>query len=596
MDLIFHVDIYPRPETGLSSRFFWGSAMGAVMSQGPSSGLSYLKKVFYFTHLMGLSAAALFPFAVWPQIGEAAFSPGFVLMTVLFGYGVAVSAFFFIRGTLKKQLRTQLDMLEPLTGKVETGDETLETLAIAMENGVAQMQELFDAVMSTSDKLIPYYRSLSQSALFLADRANEGLAAAKLTGKDVENMEAKQQDVITLVKALSSQSQDEAALSRELAQSLEEMARAMDHSTAKFIETTTAVEEMTASVREVANQAEDIARSVEDTAQQMDSIGESYDRIRTGAASGNEAVQKVKQDAEEGLSMMTQTLCEIDLMATESQQAMSAMERLAHQAQQVGKIIGVIKELVGDTELLAFNAAIIAAKAGDEGKGFAVVADEIKDLADRTTDSAQDIQRIIQAISKDTEEALSAVEATVKRVSQGKDNSLRTGEALHQIVHSVDLASAATDEISQLTSTQGERARIMLNDAGQSLRSVRAVARAMKEQRAGIGRIQDGVSEMKSAADQVARGMDEQLRATRELDRGLSDRDDQIFAVIEANNFMQEASVRITQHFERAENRLHKNVEKTSTIFNEIDELERFTDRLRQLGQNYVAKTKVADG
>jgi methyl-accepting chemotaxis protein len=562
------------------------------MTQGQSSGLSYLRKVFYFTHIMGLTAAALFPFAVWPQIGDKAFSASFILMTVLFGYIVAVSSFFFIRSTLKKQLRAQLDMLEPLTGKVETGDESLETLNEALDGGVAQIQQLFDAVMSTSDKLIPYYRSLSQAALFLADRANEGLSAAKVTRKDVEVMESKQQDVILLIKALSSQSQDEAALSRQLSQSLEEMARAMDHSTAKFIETTTAVEEMTASVREVANQAEDIARSVEDTAQQLDTIGESFERIRSGSASGNEAVQKVKQDAQDGLLMMTQTLEEIDLMATESQQAMSAMERLAHQAQEVGKIIGVIKELVGDTELLAFNAAIIAAKAGDEGKGFAVVADEIKDLADRTTDSAQDIQRIIQAISKDTEEALTAVEATVKRVSQGKENSLRTGDALNQIVHSVDLASAATDEISQLTSAQGERARLMLNEAGQSLRSVRAVARAMKEQRTGVSRIQDGVTEMKSAADQVARGMDEQLRATRELDRGLTDRDEQIHAIIEANNFQQQASSRITSHFEKAEARLHKNVAKTSSIFAEIDELERLTDRLRQLGQSYMAQIK----
>lgn len=562
------------------------------MTQGQVTRLSYLKKVLYFTHIVGLSTAAVFPFAVKPIIGEVAFSPKFILIAFICGYGVAAFSYLFVRLTLKKQLRSQLDMLEPLTGKIQLGNENLETLAEALENGVDQVHQLFQEVMSTSGRLIPYYRSLSQATLYLADRANEGLAAAKVTNKDVEIMEEKQRVVISLIKALSSESQDEAALSRELSQSLEEMARAMDHSTAKFIETTTAVEEMTASVREVANQAEEIARSVEDTAQQMDTIGESFERIRTGSAAGNQAVQKVKQDAEEGLQMMTQTLGEIDLMATEGQKAMSAMERLAHQAQEVGKIIVVIKELVGDTELLAFNAAIIAAKAGDEGKGFAVVADEIKDLADRTTDSAQDIQRIIQAISKDTDEALTAVEATVQRVSQGKENSLRTGDALNQIVHSVDLASAATDEISQLTSAQGERARLMLNEAGQSLRSVRAVARAMKEQRTGVSRIQDGVTEMKSAADQIAHGMDEQLRATRELDRGLANRDEQINAIMEANSFQQQASQRITEHFDKAGKRLHKNVAKTSAIFNEIEELEKLTEQLRQWGQDYITQKK----
>jgi len=268
------------------------------------------------------------------------------------------------------------------------------------------------------------------------------------------------------------------------------------------------------------------------------------------------------------------------------------MERLSHQARQVGKIIGVIKDLVGDTELLAFNAAIIAAKAGDEGKGFAVVAEEIKDLADRTTDSAQDIQRIIQAISKDTEEAQQAVAATAKRISQGKENSLRTGEALNQIVSSVELASAETDEISQLTGAQSERARAMLREAGQSLRSVRAVARAMKEQRTGINRIQDGVTEMKSAADLVARGMDEQLRATRDLDRGLAEREDQISAVVEANTVQMQASQRMTRHFEMAEKRLHSNVAKTSAIASEIEDLEKLTEELRELGLNHSTRTE----
>ena len=69
----------------------------------------------------------------------------------------------------------------------------------------------------------------------------------------------------------------------------------------------------------------------------------------------------------------------------ESLKATEAMQRLSHQTKEVAKIIEVIKELVSDTELLAFNAAIIAAKAGEDGKGFSVVAEEIRDLADRTT-------------------------------------------------------------------------------------------------------------------------------------------------------------------------------------------------------------------
>ena len=562
------------------------------MGRGIAAEPSYLKKVFFFTHLMGLAGGSLFPFAARPLVGEPAYQPGFIALCLVFGYLVAVSSFLFVRGSLKKQLRQQMELLAPLTGEIEVADETLEALTRALGSGVSQVQQLVEDMLQISDQLLPHFNNLNQVSLYLVERAKEGLASAQVNHKNVEMMEAKQQEVAGLMKTLSHSSQDEAALSRELSASLEEMARAIDHSTMKFLETTTTVEEMTASVREVSNQAEEIARSVEGTSQDLDVIGESFDRIRQGSAAGNEAVQRVKEDAEAGLQMMQQTLQGMDLIFAESQKATGTMKRLSQQAQQVGKIIAVIKDLVGDTELLAFNAAIIAAKAGDEGKGFAVVADEIKDLADRTTESAQDIQRIISAISKDTEEALTAVDATAERIGQGKENSLKTGEALNKIVHSVELASAATDEINQLTGEQGEKARGMLNEARESLHSVRAVARAMNEQKIGIQRIQEGVIEMKLAADKVARGMEEQVRATKELDRGLNEREDQIQAANEVSRFLQETAQHLFGHFDKSQQRLSTNVTRAATVSAESAELERLTKELRSLGETFRSRTE----
>lgn len=552
--------------------------------------ISYLKKIFFFTHLMGLLSAISFPFMAKLIIGKAALETPFILLCLFFSYGLAVSSFLFVRSSLKKQLRQQLLLLLPLTGEIPTSGETLESLSAALEKGVAQVQSLVEQMLSTSSQLIPHFRSLAQGSLYLSDRASDGLAASKITRKDVEVMEEKQSDVKTMMLQFSHRSQDESALSRELSASLEEMALALDHSTMKFIETTTAVEEMTASVREVANQADEIARSVEGTAQSLDTIGDSFEQIREGAALSNDSVLQVKTDAEEGQIMMQQSLEETEQVVANSTQATSAMERLAKQAQQASKIIGVIKDLVSDTELLAFNAAIIAAKAGEEGKSFAVVAEEIKDLADRTTSSAQDIQRIIQAIRQDTDEALQAVEVTAERIAQGRVLALSTDEALQKIVHSVSLASSATDEINRLTISQGGEAQNLLKDAGTSLRSVRAVARAMREQRTGITRIQDGVTEMKSAADQVARGMEEQLRATRELDRGLAEREKQVVVMTEANQFQQDASQRLTAHFNSAESRLGKNVLRASAIVEEITELEQLTSQLQKLAQTFNMK------
>lgn len=554
------------------------------MSLNRVTEISYLKKVFAFTHLTGLFAGFLFPWVASFLIGGQSLTLQFFVLSLLFGYAMAISSFLFVRGTLKKQLRQQLNVLQPLTGELEIGDETLENLAAALDKGVTQVHKVLEQTLKTADQLIPHFRSLAQASLYLVDRANDGLSAAQVIRKDVEIMENKQSDVEVLMQQISHRSQDEAALSNELSASLEEMAMAIDHSTMKFIETTTAVEEMTASVREVATQAEEIARSVEGTSHSLDTIGESFEKIRLGTDQSNQQIQQVKVDAEAGLSMMQQSLEETEQVVTNSALATDAMGRLSQQAQQVSKIIGVIQDLVSDTELLAFNAAIIAAKAGDEGKGFAVVAEEIKDLADRTTTSAKDIQLITQAIRSDTSEALRAVQATAERIVRGRELALNTDEALQKIVNSVLLASSSANEINQLTTSQGTQAQNLLKDASASLRSVRAVARAMREQRTGINRIQDGVTEMKSASDQMARGMEEQVRATRELDRGLTEREEQVTAMNDANRFQQEASQRLIKHFSTAEERLKKNVARASAIASEIAELELLTTQLHELG------------
>jgi methyl-accepting chemotaxis protein len=544
--------------------------------------ISYLKKVFFATHLTGLAAGLVFPFVVSPLIGPAALTWPFILSCVVMGVGVGAALFLFVRITLKSQLRQQLELLRSLAGDVVLSGDTVEALHTALESSVAQVETMIANLLTTVDTFVPHYRSLAESSRYLSERAHDGLTAARSTRTDVESMEQKQQQVMAQVQTLADRAQDEAAISRELYASMEEMAEAMEHSNAQFLETTTSVDEMASSVLEVAAQADEIAQSVEGTARDLDDLGESLTKIRAGAATSAQAAGTVKQDAESGLLVVKTSMDEMERIEGESQRAMTAMQRLSRQTGEVAKIIEVIRELVSDTELLAFNAAIIAAKAGEEGRGFAVVAEEIRDLADRTTNSAQDIQRIVQAIGGDTKEVTEAVEATGMRIAKGKQLSLSTGEALRKIVESSSEAAAASEEIAEQTGKQGVRAKALLDDAGHSLRSVRAIARAMQEQQVAIVRIQEGVSQMKSAADQIARGMDEQVKANREFGKGLAERETQVQAINEATRFQLTTAQRVYSHFATSEKRLSSNAEKAAVILQEIAQLENLAGLLRE--------------
>jgi len=560
------------------------------MGSANDGGRGHVVKTFIFTLGVGLAAGVVFLPVAFLLIGPAALSPPFVVSCLFMGCILAGVVFLLVRRALKGQLVRQMTLLQTLGVSADLRNRNIENMQDALADTVERAGALLKEVLITVEQVSPHNRSLAEASRYLSDRARDGLNAARDSRDDIAAMFEKQEEVMEQVQVLNDRSQDEAALSRELSASLEEMAEAMDGSNERFMETTASVDEMASSLREVTARAGEIARSVENTAEDLDAFGESLDKIRGGVSASAETAETVRADAENGLGVVRSSMEEMERIERDSQQAMSAMQRLSRQTGEVVKIIEVIKELVSDTELLAFNAAIIAAQAGEEGKGFAVVADEIRDLADRTTASAQDIHRIVEAIGVDTTEVTRAVETTGERIVRGKELSQSTGEALHKIVESSTEAAGAAGGIVELTGRESERSRSLLKAAGESLRSVRAVARSVQEQQTAIGRIQEGVTQMKAAADQIGRGMEEQVRANREFDRGLAEREGQIDSINEATRFQMATVQKVFAHFETSEERLQKNTERTALLSTEIDELQRLTDRLHELAAGFGAQ------
>ncbi len=558
------------------------------MAEVAADNIPYLRKVFYLTHFAGLATGILFPLPASLALGPQALTLSFFTLCVITGFLLAAVMFLLMRATLKSQIRQQLDLLRPMVGDITVASGSVEDLNQALQASVTKVDSLVRQLLQTIDRFVPHYRSLAEVSHFLSSRTQEGLTAADKARLDMEAMEEKQKMVLRQLQTLSDRSLDEAAWSRQLSCSLVEMSGAMEHSTAKFLETTATVDEMAASVREVASQADQIARSVEGTTQDLDTIGDSLARIQAGAVASAQSANGVKDDAENGLRVVRSSMDEMERIEQESRKATEAMQRLSRQTGEVAKIIEVIKELVSDTELLAFNAAIIAAKAGEDGKGFSVVAEEIRDLADRTTTSAQDIQQIVKAIGGDTQEVTTAVVATAKAIAKGKQLSQSTGTALSKILESSSEAAASSDEIADLTEQQGLRARSLLTDAGRSMKSIQAIARTIQEQQIAIVRTQEGVGQMKAAADQIARGMSEQVSANQQFDKGLSEREIQIEAINEAINYQMSTAANVSQHFSRSEARLQKNAEKAAIIGQETTELEKLAAQLKELASAFA--------
>ena len=550
---------------------------------------SFSRRLSIFTTSVGLLAGVAFPPIASLMVGPKALGWPFIVTCLIAGQIFGAILFLTIRSSLTRQLRHYLRLLQLISEETVVADGTIEELEANLQQSVEAIRHYILNLMTLIDTFLPHYQALAQASGFLSDRTATGILAAQAARGNIVTLAEKQRQIAAEMELLLRRSQGEMAISQQLSSSLQEMAHAMDRSNDRFLETTATVDEMAGSVRQVASESEQIARSVEVSARDLGGIDESMARIRDEAEKGANAAQSLRGDAEEGLIVVDAAINEMERIDREGEKARLAMQRLAAQAAAVNKIITVMKALVSDTELLAFNAAIIAAQAGDKGLGFAVVAEEIGDLAGRTRESAEEISGIVEAIAVESAEVTAAVAATGARIDAGKAQSRSAGNALRKIVASSTDAAATTAAIVQVTEEQQQRTRTLIAGAAQGTSSVRAIARAIHEQQIAIERIQHGVIDMKSASDLMARGMEEQIAANQAFDGGLAERGEQFTAINAAVRFQLEVNEKVLEHFATSEDRLKGNAERTAIIDHETVALEEIARALQELTARYAS-------
>ncbi len=361
-----------------------------------------------------------------------------------------------IVGFLLKSLGQCVDFAVAVAGgdmehdlKLHRTDQ-LGRLADSLRTMVSSLKDMIEAAKKHAAECA-YQAEVAQTAMGEADAARQAAEHAK-----AEGMLQASQRLTTVVEAVTSATD---ALSAQI----DESSQGAEHQSQRMGETATSMEEMSSTVLEVAKNA----ASASDTS----------DRAKDKAKNGAEAVGRVVES--------------IARVQTQAQGLKRDMSALGQQVQDIGRIMNVITDIADQTNLLALNAAIEAARAGEAGRGFAVVADEVRKLAEKTMTATKEVGEAISGIQQGTKLNVDNVDLAGRTILEATELAGISGQALGEIVSLVENASD----------------------------QVRSIATAAEEQSATCEEINRSIDQVNQISAETTQAMSQAAQAVADLSR-----------------------------------------------------------------------------
>ena len=300
------------------------------------------------------------------------------------------------------------------------------------------------------------------------------------------------------------------------------------------------VDQIAGAIQQVATGANTQATSVNETAAGISQLLVSIEMVAENANVVAEVADSTVMVADKGKTAVEETVTGMERIKTTVNNSAAKIQELGEKSKQIGEIIEVIDDIAEQTNLLALNAAIEAARAGEHGKGFAVVADEVRKLAERSAKATGEIANLIKGIQSETMHAVSAMEAGMVEVEQGSELAENAGSAITEMMTSIkqvvtqiakvsentgQMASAsnqvsqAVDQIAAISQENSSAAEQVASSASQVVNSVDSIAASSQESAAVAEEVSASAEEQSASIEEISAQVQALAGMSVELDR-----------------------------------------------------------------------------